>query len=313
MRIDTQVATGEAAYTRANEDSIFDAMPGFWKSMQIEERQHVIQRINRLKEEEGEQMWLNKTHLLSLSELVPLEHVPKLRICHQVVKEHPDVIVGTRRATVLVDGDNSDDAETHNDRSDTLIDLTLENRNEGTTTAQGLNSFMLLPPSLLKEIKEAKTNVETVSAQEKLFKHVVKFRNRMNYDKTKISVSDHLNVEVSEDQQRLLNPTVLDTVAGFLLKDAQGDGAKKRLPQRRLNFVDGQVSAHCSILNSDDRLKLINLSNEVAAVMADIQNDRSQEREKTRARKEQEEAEKEQRRIARLQKEKEAEEKGVDL
>ena len=86
MQIDAQVATGEAAYTRANEESIFDAMPGFWKAMKIEERQQVIQRINTLKQEVGEQMWLNKTHLLSLSELVPLEHVPKLRICQQVVK-----------------------------------------------------------------------------------------------------------------------------------------------------------------------------------------------------------------------------------
>ena len=57
--------------------------------------------------------------------------------------------------------------------------------------------------------------------------------------------------------------------------------------------MDGQVSAHCSVLNSDDRLKLINISNKVAAVMADIHNNRSQEREKNRARREQEEAKKE--------------------
>ena len=191
--------------------------------MKIEERQQVIQRMNALKQEVGEQMWLDKTHLLSLSELVPLEHVPKLRICQQVAKEHPDVIVGTRSATESVESENSDGAETHNDTSDALIDLALEKRKEGTTTAQELNSFMLLPPSFLKEIKEAKTNVERVSAQEKLFKHAVNFRNRTNYDKTKVSVSDHLNVEVSEQQQCLLNPTVLDTVAGFILKDVQGD------------------------------------------------------------------------------------------
>ena len=47
--------------------------------------------------------------------------------------------------------------------------------------------------------------------------------------------------------------------------------------------------------------------------MVDIHNDRSQEREKNRARREQEETKKEQRRTTRLQKEKEGEEKGVDL
>ena len=49
MQIDAQVPTGEAAYTHANKESIFDAMPGFWKAMQIEERQHMIQCINGLK------------------------------------------------------------------------------------------------------------------------------------------------------------------------------------------------------------------------------------------------------------------------
>ena len=129
--------------------------------------------------------------------------------------------------------------------------------------------------------------METVSAQEKLFAHTVKYRNCTNFDKEKVSVSAYLNVEVCTDQKCLLNPTTLDTVAGFLLKDSQGKGAKKRLPQRRLNFVDGQVSSHCSVLNSDARMKLIQLSNQVAAVMAG------------------------QRRITQLEKDKEAKEKGV--
>ena len=60
-------------------------------------------------------------------------------------------------------------------------------------------------------------------------------------------------------------------------------------------------------------MNLIRLSNEVAAALGDIHTDRTQERERNRARKEQEEAEKEQRRIARLEKEKEAQEKGLEL
>ena len=134
--------------------------------MKVEEMQRVLQHINRQTDEVGEKMWLDKTHLLSLSKLVPLEHVPKLQICHQVVKEHPYVIVGTRSATILVDNDNSEGEETNNDRSYAHTDLTtLKNpirtnlRNEGTTetnTAQGLNSFMILPPSFLTEIKEEK-------------------------------------------------------------------------------------------------------------------------------------------------------------
>ena len=171
---------------------------------------------------------------------------------------------------------------------------------------------MLLPPSFLKAIDEAKTNIEKVSTQKKLFAHTVQFQNRTNYDKETLCVSDYLDVEVTSDQQRLLNPTVLDTFAGFILKDFQGQGAKKRLPQRNLNLIDGHVSAHCSVLNSEERMNHIRISNEVAAVLGDIHTDRTQEKEKNSVRKEQEEAEKEQRRIARLEKEKEAQENGLE-
>lgn len=107
-----------------------------------------------------------------------------------------------------------------------------------------------------------------------------------------------LNVEVSAEQEHILKPTTLDTVAGFLMKDLMGEGSKKRLPQCRLNFIDSQVSSHCSVLDSDEWMKLIQISNQVAAVLADIHNDRQKTREKSRVQKEQEEAKKEQRRIA---------------
>ena len=319
-KIDSHVTTGDTAYTRSNEDSIYDAMPAFWKAMKVEERQKVLQRIKTLTNEVGQQMWLDKTHILSLSECVPLNQVPKLRICYQAAQAHPDVIVGSRIGTITINDENRNSAAPDNDNGDTEVIL-VETPNTSSTQQQllqtnsnhQLNSFMLLPPSFLKAIDEAKTNIEKVSTQKKLFAHTVQFRNRTNYDKETLCVSDYLDVEVTSDQQRLLNPTVLDTVAGFILKDSQGQGAKKRLPQRRLNLIDGHVSAHCSVLNSEERMNLIRLSNEVAAVLGDIHTDRTQEKEKNRVRKEQEEAEKAQRSIARLEKEKEAQEKGLEL
>ena len=35
-----------------------------------------------------------------------------------------------------------------------------------------------------------------------------------------LEVSTYLDVEVSTDQQALLNPTVLDTITGFIIKGA---------------------------------------------------------------------------------------------
>ena len=79
----------------------------------------------------------------------------------------------------------------------------------------------------------------------------------------------------------------------------------------RLNFLDGQISAHCSVLNNDARMKIIKLTNDMAAALADIYNDKNEERERARARKEKEEAEKEQRQMSRSEKEKEAKKEGL--
>ena len=77
---------------------------------------------------------------------------------------------------------------------------------------------------------------------------------------------------------------------------------KKRLPQRRLNFVDGGISAHCSVLNDNKCMQLIDLSNKVAAVMANIYNDTEAEKVKAQQKKQQEDIEKDQRRIVKKRK-----------
>ena len=301
QRIDSHIATGNKVYTRTNKDCIYDTMPGFWKAMKFEEMQKVLQHINSLTNEVGEKLWAEKTHLLSLSEFVPLQQVPKLRIFHQSAKVHPDVIVGTRIETIIINDKNGDTVAPYNYDSDADANLVKTPTNASSSHKQivqtnanhQLNSYMLLPPTFLKAIKEEKQNLEKVSAREKLFAHTVQFCNRTNYARQNVCVSAYLNAEVSKDQRHLLNPTVLDTVAGFILKDSQGEGGKKRLPQCCLNLVDGQISSQCSVLNSEERMKLVRLYNEVAAVMVDIYNDRNKEREKNCVRKDQEEAEKE--------------------
>jgi len=83
------------------------------------------------------------------------------------------------------------------------------------------------------------------------------FRNRSNYKEEKQEVSSYLAYEYTHEQQQLISPSVLDTVIGFIMLDSQDEGAKRRLPQRRLNFIDGTVSSHCGVLNSNERLQLI--------------------------------------------------------
>ena len=111
----------------------------------------------------------------------------------------------------------------------------------------------------------------------------------------------------------MLNPSVLDTVIGFVMNDSQGEEAKKRLPQRRLNFIDGMVSSHCGVLNSEERLNLIRQANEVSGVMADLEAERLQKRDDQRKKKAQEESKSEERRVEKAAKEKETMERNLLL
>ena len=87
---------------------------------------------------------------------------------------------------------------------------------------------MILPPSYVSNIKEEKIDEEKVSAQYKLFTHTVLYRNHRHYHKRNmLNFSSYLDADVSEDQLDLLNPTPLDMMSGFLMKDDQWEGAQK--------------------------------------------------------------------------------------
>ena len=54
------------------------------------------------------------------------------------------------------------------------------------------------------------------------------------------------------------------------MEDAVGERALKRLPQRRLNFIDGYISSYCSILNSPERLEKIRQAKKFLSVLFDL-------------------------------------------
>ena len=58
------------------------------------------------------------------------------------------------------------------------------------------------------------------------------------------------------------------------MEDAIGDRNLNRLPQQRLNLIDGCISSYCSILNSPERLDLIKKANKLVSVLSDIESDR---------------------------------------
>ena len=78
-------------------------------------------------------------------------------------------------------------------------------------------------------------------------------------------------------------------------------------------MVDAAISSHCCILNSTERLELIQKSNEVAAIMGEIEVDRLRIREENKKKKEAEIAERAARKAAKENKRREKEREQRDV
>eukprot|EP00957_Ditylum_brightwellii_P047407 3600847-Ditylum_brightwellii.AAC.1 len=63
------------------------------------------------------------------------------------------------------------------------------------------------------------------------------------------------------------------------MEDTKGEGARKHLPARRLNMIDGCISSWLSVLNSRERIGLIRQSNELAKVLGKLKQDKEEDKE----------------------------------
>ena len=128
---------------------------------------------------------------------------------------------------------------------------------------------MLKPPSLLTQVFN-----KNKKAKENIFNNMCNFGVQAEWRNGRISVSSYLDVEIRNDQYRLVNPTPLECIAGYTVGYAIDDRALKRLSQQSLNIIDGSTSSYCSIINSPERLHMIKKVNELASVQCNIESDR---------------------------------------
>ena len=84
---------------------------------------------------------------------------------------------------------------------------------------------MLKPSHLLTQSFENST-----TAQDKLLKHMCNFGARAKWREGRRVVSSYLDVDTTKDQCRILNPTHLDFIKGYIIDDTVGDRDLKRLP-----------------------------------------------------------------------------------
>ena len=68
------------------------------------------------------------------------------------------------------------------------------------------------------------------------------------------------------------------------MEDAVSESALKRLPQRRLNFIDGSISTYCYIIISPKRLELIRQADKLQSVLCDLESDKIREKDENKKR-----------------------------
>ena len=94
-KIAPSINFGETAYFRNHEGSYYYAMMSVWENMTVIKRRELIYVIDRFTAEtpHGNSPWTNQ-FFLSLISFVSLDQIPKIKICHMVASEHPEVIEG---------------------------------------------------------------------------------------------------------------------------------------------------------------------------------------------------------------------------
>ena len=123
---------------------------------------------------------------MSLVSFFSLDKIPKIKICHMVAKDHPEVIEGRRRliaVDVLDSDDTAEDASiVHDDAAEIEEDgsglvgggITEEVQDmQKALKSSSLLSYILKPSYLITHVFE-KNRTE----QEKLFKHMCNFGSR---------------------------------------------------------------------------------------------------------------------------------------
>jgi hypothetical protein len=119
---------------------------------------------------------------------------------------------------------------------------------------RGLSFFQLKPEGLKGEA---------------LFDHMAGYA-RTHAGSCEITPSAYLDVEMSTDQKRILNPSAQDLTMRELMKDAGGDGASLKLGKRKLDNLGVTIKSYSCIANDPERVKRLRSALELAASVAEI-------------------------------------------
>ena len=156
---------------------------------------------------------MEKTFFLSLIRFVPLDQIPKIKICHMVASEHPEVIEGRPQLIVTDvidseeaaedgfidnDGASSDEEDESGLGEVGVITVVTQAVTEDVEEMQRVVKYSSISSYLLKPISLLTQGFNTNNkAQEKLFKHMCNFGARSEWRNERRAVSSYIDVEIS--------------------------------------------------------------------------------------------------------------------
>jgi hypothetical protein len=255
--IDNAIETGERFFKEHIND-MYDAMPAVWKNHLTPELRHeVVSVIDQFYENAApsNEVW-SKANVLKLVKFAPLAQVPKLRATYFAAKRNGRIMVGG------IDDSNS--------RDDTERPPAYEPFHLCTWKPRVLTARYVANHS------DNETQVEYLN-------HISNFVAGQHWDKSETSMlapSDHLDLAITADQQRMLNPTTKDVIIGSILNDTMGEGAKKKLAKRRIELLSGNIASYSRVLNSEAQLQHVKDMNSLTAVLGEISAEQDAAKEK---------------------------------
>jgi hypothetical protein len=105
-------------------------------------------------------------------------------------------------------------------------------------------------------------------------------RNHWKEDE-KLKPALYLEVKITKDQQRLLQPSVKDLFMGSIMNDTIGEGSEKKIAKRRVHMFAGNIASYSTLLNSEVRMKqLQEFNHRLAAILGEIRAEQDDDKEK---------------------------------
>ena len=221
-RIESHLQAGATFKFETLEEKFWLLSP-LWHGMSPDERRATIKVID---EHHASFTIECVQDLRSKCHIAPAD-MQKIRVAYDISKEIPssiDITDAVRPTSVA-------EAEANGANQKQAIDL----------LTKGLVTFQRVPPHLVGKGKG-----------EKLLKHQLTFLKR-TCSTDVLEPSAYLDVEISKDQRKILNPTARDMSIREIMKDAGGLGATKKFAKRKLDSV-GYVQSECYAITDPKRI-----------------------------------------------------------